>query len=172
MERVVSATLSLAGCAGQCGFPKAGPKPWRSSRTWQSLKPAARPQPNDIPAWWRLGRVPVLRLRPARLTCTAEVRRRLVLLASTARPCALPATAGGRAPSPPPRPGIVGWRCQASFFVNLPRLYSWCRRKPDMAINGRRNKPIGPGGSTRRLHHQGVSGQKPMIGRVLLMAGR
>jgi len=25
-----------------------------------------------------------------------------------------------------------------------------------MAINGRRNKPIGPGGSTRRLHHQGA----------------
>src|ERR1700749_2870254 len=39
-----------------------------------------------------------------------------------------------------------------SFFVNLPRLYSTCRRKPDMAINGRRNKPFGPGGSTRRLH--------------------
>jgi hypothetical protein len=42
---------------------------------------------------------------------------------------------------------------------------------PAMAINGRRNKPIGPGGSTRRIHHRGVSGQKPMIGRVLLMAG-
>src|SRR5215831_4983489 len=24
---------------------------------------------------------------------------------------------------------------------------------PAMAINGRRNKPFGPGGSTRRLHH-------------------
>ena len=24
--------------------------------------------------------------------------------------------------------------------------------KPDMAINGDRNKPFGPGGSTRRLH--------------------
>ena len=39
-----------------------------------------------------------------------------------------------------------------SFFLNLPRLYSVCRRKPDMAINGHRNKPFGPGGSTRRLH--------------------
>src|SRR5262245_49464905 len=39
-----------------------------------------------------------------------------------------------------------------SFFVNLPRLYSGCRGNPAMAINGRRNKPIGPGGSTRRLH--------------------
>src|SRR5262249_49182877 len=38
------------------------------------------------------------------------------------------------------------------FFVNVCRLYSGCRRKPDMAINGRRNKPFGPGGSTRRLH--------------------
>ena len=27
-----------------------------------------------------------------------------------------------------------------------------CRGNPAMAINGRRNKPIGPGGSTRRLH--------------------
>ncbi len=39
-----------------------------------------------------------------------------------------------------------------SSFINLPRLYSSCRRKPDMAINGRCNKPFGPGGSTRRLH--------------------
>src|SRR5690242_1116446 len=42
----------------------------------------------------------------------------------------------------------VAW----SFFVNLAALYSRGRRKPAMAINGRRNKPIGPGGSTRRLH--------------------
>ena len=41
-----------------------------------------------------------------------------------------------------------GW----SFFDNHLRLYSDCRRKPAMAINGRRNKPFGPGGSTRRLH--------------------
>ena len=27
-----------------------------------------------------------------------------------------------------------------------------CRGNPAMAINGRRNKPFGPGGSTRRLH--------------------
>jgi hypothetical protein len=39
-----------------------------------------------------------------------------------------------------------------TFIVVRPRLYSWCRRKPAMAINGRRNKPFGPGGSTRRLH--------------------
>ena len=36
-----------------------------------------------------------------------------------------------------------------------------CRRKPAMAINGRRNKPFGPGGSTRRLHQ---SGSPPMRG--------
>src|SRR5262245_38321076 len=37
-----------------------------------------------------------------------------------------------------------------------------CRREPDMAINSLRNKPFGPGGGTRRLHHQGaeVSGEK------------
>src|ERR1041384_5488414 len=39
-----------------------------------------------------------------------------------------------------------------SFFINLQALYWGCRREPDMAINGRRNKPFGPGGSTRRLH--------------------
>ena len=33
-------------------------------------------------------------------------------------------------------------------------LYSTCRSNPAMAINGQRNKPIGPGGSTRRLHHE------------------
>jgi len=43
-----------------------------------------------------------------------------------------------------------------SLFVNLSRLYWGCRRKPAMAINGRRNKPIGPGGSTRRLHQGAV----------------
>src|SRR5512140_2949610 len=39
-----------------------------------------------------------------------------------------------------------------SFFGNLQCLYSVCRGNPAMAINGRRNKPFGPGGSTRRLH--------------------
>ena len=32
-----------------------------------------------------------------------------------------------------------------------------CRGNPAMAINGRRNKPIGPGGSTRRLHQSPAS---------------
>jgi hypothetical protein len=38
---------------------------------------------------------------------------------------------------------------------------------PAMAINGRRNKPFGPGGSTRRLHHQGsaVSNQNEPASR-------
>jgi hypothetical protein len=39
-----------------------------------------------------------------------------------------------------------------SFFINLQRLYWECRGNPAMAINRRRNKPFGPGGSTRRLH--------------------
>ena len=50
------------------------------------------------------------------------------------------------------RGGIKKAGAARSFFVNLPGLYSGCRRKPAMAINGRRNKPFGPGGSTRRLH--------------------
>ena len=41
------------------------------------------------------------------------------------------------------------------FFCRHTGLYRRCRRKPDMAINSLRNKPFGPGGSTRRLHHQG-----------------
>src|ERR1700732_4453519 len=42
-----------------------------------------------------------------------------------------------------------------SFFVNLLCIYWGCRREPAMAINGRRNKPFGPGGGTRRLHQFG-----------------
>jgi len=44
-----------------------------------------------------------------------------------------------------------------ALFSSTFRAYiSICRRKPAMAINGRRNKPIGPGGSTRRLHQGAV----------------
>src|SRR5450759_5953833 len=39
-----------------------------------------------------------------------------------------------------------------SLFLKPQRLYSKCWGNPAMAINGRRNKPFGPGGSTRRLH--------------------
>src|SRR3954452_2427119 len=47
---------------------------------------------------------------------------------------------------------LPGWR---SFIMPGSILYSACWRESAMAINGRRNKPFGPGGSTRRLHHQG-----------------
>jgi hypothetical protein len=40
--------------------------------------------------------------------------------------------------------------------------YISCAGLPAMAINGRRNKPFGPGGSTRRLHHS--PGERPVIG--------
>jgi len=51
-------------------------------------------------------------------------------------------------------------RCKAQFLGKAAALSSVtfsayipsCRGNPAMAINGRRNKPIGPGGSTRRLH--------------------
>ena len=39
-----------------------------------------------------------------------------------------------------------------AFAGGRTRLYWGGRRKPAMAINGRRNKPFGPGGGTRRLH--------------------
>jgi hypothetical protein len=62
---------------------------------------------------------------------------------------------------------LPGQHCRfhALFSSTLCAYIEKCRREPAMAINGRRNKPIGPGGSTRRLHHQGVSGQKSLIRR-------
>ena len=52
-------------------------------------------------------------------------------------------------------------------FIRLrPRLYYECRIRPAMAINGRRNKPFGPGGGTRRLHQiQGSAlAAEPLMG--------
>jgi hypothetical protein len=68
------------------------------------------------------------------------------------RPQSSPRPAASRRLGVDPPPPGEGEEIERSYFVNLPRLYSVCRRKPDMAINGRRNKPFGPGGSTRRLH--------------------
>jgi len=48
-----------------------------------------------------------------------------------------------------PTPGVAAGR---TFAEGRMRLYSKSWRKLAMAINGRRNKPFGPGGSTRRLH--------------------
>src|SRR4029077_1689313 len=40
-----------------------------------------------------------------------------------------------------------------TFLLNLPApILALPSARPAMAINGRRNNPIGPGGSTRRLH--------------------
>jgi hypothetical protein len=55
--------------------------------------------------------------------------------------------------------------CKAQFLGEAAALSSVtfsayipvCRGNPAMAINGRRNKPIGPGGSTRRLHQSPAS---------------
>src|SRR5712671_840046 len=54
----------------------------------------------------------------------------------------------GRPLSPGPPSRLAPPGADRSFFVNPAHLYSVCRRKPAMAINGCRNKPIGPGGST------------------------
>jgi hypothetical protein len=63
------------------------------------------------------------------------------------RPCAL---------SPPcyPRPRNCFPRNTPSGLssVTFRPYIQGCRGNPAMAINGRRNKPFGPGGSTRRLH--------------------
>src|SRR5437016_2830708 len=58
----------------------------------------------------------------------------------------------GAVAEPSPNVAAVPRLDDGSSFLNLPRLYWGCRRELDMAINGRRNKPFGPGGSTRRLH--------------------
>ena len=50
-----------------------------------------------------------------------------------------------------------GYRNHQSFFCRHGGLYTDCRRKPTTAINGLRNKPLGPGGGTRRLHQGSVS---------------
>ena len=46
---------------------------------------------------------------------------------------------------------VTAWSSRAFPAVRM-RLYWEGWRKPAMAINGRRNKPFGPGGGTRRLH--------------------
>jgi hypothetical protein len=43
-------------------------------------------------------------------------------------------------------------RRRGLFSLTHPTYIGGCRGDPAMAINGRRNKPFGPGGSTRRLH--------------------
>src|SRR5271155_2687930 len=53
----------------------------------------------------------------------------------------------------------------ATFYAYIPS----CRRKPAMAINGRRNKPFGPGGSTRRLHQRGRNRIDEGVKGVLLL---
>src|ERR1700745_4315828 len=46
---------------------------------------------------------------------------------------------------------IAGCGIMALFFLTF-ALILGVAGSPAMEINGRRNKPIGPGGSTRRLH--------------------
>ncbi len=42
---------------------------------------------------------------------------------------------------------------QFPLLICCEKEYMYGVGLPTMAINGLRNKPIGPGGSTRRLHH-------------------
>ena len=67
------------------------------------------------------------------------------------------------APTRPPLAGDLppaggGDRGIGLFSATFCAYIRSCRRKPDMAINTRRNKPFGPGGSTRRLHQFQESG--------------
>jgi len=61
-----------------------------------------------------------------------------------------------RSAVPAREPPVAGGASHALFSSTFRAYISSCRRKPAMAINGRRNKPIGPGGSTRRLHQGAV----------------
>src|ERR1700731_1375129 len=57
----------------------------------------------------------------------------------------------------------------ALFSATICAYIPWCWRKPAMAINGRRNKPFGPGGSTRRLHQRGRTRIDEGVKDVLLL---
>jgi len=86
--------------------------------------------------------VPLHRLAPP--PCAAELHRRAPRAGISRRSFDRAARLRGGCPIARrprrlfPGPRILGVPRQSSFFVNLPRLYSKCRRKPDMAINGRR----------------------------------
>ena len=90
-----------------------------------------------------------------------------------------PIAVGGRAH---PRLGPAAWprrrppaadphrKRRGTLFLSIFRAYiARCRRKPAMAINGRRNKPIGPGGGTRRLHQRGRNRIDEGVKGVLLL---
>src|ERR1051326_143701 len=103
--------------------------PWfRSNRIWW-------PNTESVP-------VPVRSCFSTPRPRIRSIRSRYCRIASTRRP-----RIGAFAPRDYPRRSA-----ERSFFVNLPCIYGGGRREPAMAINGRRNKPFGPGGSTRRLH--------------------
>src|SRR5215213_3475899 len=52
----------------------------------------------------------------------------------------------------------------APFLLNLRApILSLPAARPAMAINGRCNKPIGPGGSTRRLHRCSLLARLPFL---------
>jgi len=80
---------------------------------------------------------PAAKRFPVALACRCSVQTQVE--------APLPASPGpARAARPP---------FYALFSATFRAYIENCRREPAMAINGRRNKPIGPGGSTRRLHH-------------------
>jgi len=64
----------------------------------------------------------------------------------------------GYAETTPPRyKALFLGKAAALSSVTISAYIYVCRGNPAMAINGRRNKPIGPGGSTRRLHQSPAS---------------
>src|SRR4051812_45486550 len=68
--------------------------------------------------------------------------------------------------APLARPGMTETALFSSTF--LAYITPAVPQGPAMAINGRRNKPIGPGGSTRRLHPCSVCVSNPIpVGSVL-----
>src|SRR5437016_1283455 len=95
-----------------------------------SLRPP--PQPIDL---WRRRQINHHEMwaRPAR---GRVVRQALV--PSFVNQCFDMVNAGAIA-EPSPNVADVERLDNGSSFLNLPRLYWGCRRKPDMAINGRRN---------------------------------
>jgi len=122
-------------------------------------------------AWWthrRLGDLTKRSMRPPR-----DLRSSFcIILRSTRefriRKCGYSSRASGgiswtlflrlrrNDPTPDLRPNFWAKRAALSS-VTFSAYIPFCRGNLAMAINGRRNKPIGPGGSTRRLHQSPAS---------------
>jgi hypothetical protein len=125
-------------------------RPGQADRRLTPLRPEAGPETATGERWpGAAGRLCCCRGRGAPGARRDKMSQREQRVAHDNRP------PPNQSPALPPRP--------LSLYIGTAGL-------PAMAINGRRNKPFGPGGSTRRLHHQ-ISGQQSEPRSVLIADG-